>query len=185
MNLNTNTIDISGNLYLQDALTGDLSPLKEVSTKKKGKGRPAKRTTNQHYQVVQALLTMQQKDASNIAELNRAEWPEARQNWFDDIVYGSCNTSVGVNNGKLNVSIRDVKALLRLPEFSSKDVGTSMYTFTTDTRRQRLVAQAARHALDGINHYLHRNPSLLEALENLVMEWKHSGYWWDAGNYDQ
>ena len=41
MNLNTNTIDISGNLYLQDAPTGDLSPLKEASTKKKGKGRPA------------------------------------------------------------------------------------------------------------------------------------------------
>lgn len=182
MNLNTNTTNIGGILYQQDAVTGDLSHLKEASTKKKGKGRPPLKTKNKYYQIIQAILTIQQKDVSNITELNRAEWPEARQNWFDDIVYGSCNTSVGVNNGKLNVSIRDVKALLRLPEFSSKDVGASMYTFETDDRRQRAVAQAARHALDGINHYLHCNPSLLEALENLVLEWKHSGYWWDAGD---
>lgn len=151
MNLNTNTINIGGILYQQDVVTGDLSYLKEASTKKKGKGRPPSKYKNENYNIIRLAIDL-------------------GHGWLDDIIYGSCNTAAGTSNGKINVSIRDVIDLIRLPEFSSKDVGCSMYTFETSDRRQQLVAQAARHALNGINHYLYQNPSLKEALENLWIE---------------
>lgn len=151
MNLNTNTVNIGGVLYQQDAITGDLFHLKEVSTKKKGKGRPPSKYKNQNYNIIRLVIDL-------------------GHGWLDDIVYGSCNRAAGTSNGKINVSIRDVIDLLRLPEFSSKDVGCSMYTFETSDRRQQLVAQAARHALNGIAHHLHQNPNLKEALDNLWLE---------------
>ncbi len=151
MNLKSNKINIDGKLYEQNNITGDLTPLTEFRKATKGAGRPPAITINENYQVIRMALTL-------------------GQNWINDIIYGSCTTSAGVSNGRLNVRIKEATQLLCLPKFSSKDVGISLYTFNLSDRRQRLVAQAARHALDGINHYLQTHKSLWEALENFVLE---------------
>lgn len=162
MNLNTNLIKIGDNHYHQDRF-GNLKPVKQTNvvgspTGSSQRGRKPKVTQNPYADIIRLALKL-------------------KMNWVDDYIIGAAFTSAGCSNGKPNVSPDDVASLLCCEEICAKNVGVSMYTFEISLRRQQLVAQAARFALNGIDYFLHMNPSMLEAMENLVLE--HASSPWD------
>lgn len=171
MNLNTNLIKIGDNHYHQDRF-GNLKPVKQTyiagspvystTTGSSPRGRKPKVTQNPYADIIRVGLIR-------------------RMQWLEDYITGAVHTAGGVSNGKPNVAIGDVEKLLCCKEICAKNVGISMYTLRTDPRRQRAVAQAARFALNGIDYFLHMNPSILEAMENLVIE--HASSPW-AENFD-
>jgi hypothetical protein len=86
---------------------------------------------------------------------------ERKEEWFDNIVWGSCHTSGGVSAGKMNVKVGDVLSALYL-----KEISASACTGRDDSARKgRLIAQAARHAAHGIAMYLIGQPELLAQVE--------------------
>lgn len=86
---------------------------------------------------------------------------ERKEEWFDNIVWGSCHTSGGVSAGKMNVRVGDVLSALYL-----KEISASACTGRDDSARKgRLIAQAARHAAHGIAMYLIGNSELLAQVE--------------------
>src|SRR3989344_3111914 len=93
-----------------------------------------------------------------IAELS---FPEARPQWFDDIVFGSCLNSAGQSGNVCNVSMDEVTGALHLRTFVVQpllDAGMAR------RKAQRVIA-AARHAAHGLFTYLIRRPELLERYE--------------------
>ena len=74
--------------------------------------------------------------------------------WMDDIIMGACYTAVGDNNGKLNVSPSLVRAAVFLPQISTLMCQNIYSLDPISERTARRVAQAARFALGGIEHYL-------------------------------
>lgn len=167
MNLNTNLIKIGDHHYHQDRF-GNLKPLKQTNvvgspvysttTGSSQRGRKPKVTQNPYADIIRLALKL-------------------KMNWIDDYIIGAAFTSAGSSNSKPNVSPDDVASLLCCEEISAKNVGVSMYTFEISLRRQQLVAQAARFALNGVDYFFHKNPSMLEAMENLVLE--HASSPWD------
>jgi hypothetical protein len=84
-----------------------------------------------------------------------------RPQWFDDIVCGSIATSAGTSQGRLNVRPGQVFAALHLRRISVAALGQQEQS----CRGLQAVAQAARHTLRGLEHYLHRHPQVKELLE--------------------
>lgn len=77
--------------------------------------------------------------------------------WMDDIIMGACYTSVGDNKGKLNVSPSLVRTAVFLPQISTVMCQNIYSLEPISERTARRVAQAARFALGGIEHYLETN----------------------------
>lgn len=84
-----------------------------------------------------------------------------RPRWFDDIVCGSIATSAGASRGRLNVRPEQVIAALHLRTISVAALGQQ----ENSSRGLQAVAQAARHCLRGVEHYLHRRPQVRARLE--------------------
>lgn len=81
--------------------------------------------------------------------------------WLDDIIHGSIASSVGTTKGQLNVRSSEVTAALYLKAISVEAVKRP----DMPDRSARSIAQAARHAARGIDHYLNNQPQLLEVLK--------------------
>ncbi len=77
-----------------------------------------------------------------------------RPGWFQDIVYGSISRAAGTSKGRLNVRLSDVVSLLYMSEIST--VATSWKGLPA--RSSQAITQSARHVIDGVVHYLSRNP---------------------------
>lgn len=107
-----------------------------------GGGRPALRTENPLVNLI-PLLSLD------------------RPRWFDDIVYGSIATSASTSQGRLNVRPGQVIAALHLRTISVAALGQQ----ENSNRGLQAVAQAARHCLRGVEHYLHRHPQVRARLE--------------------
>lgn len=84
-----------------------------------------------------------------------------RPRWFEDIVYGSIASSVSSSQGRLNVRRGQVIAALHLRTLSVAALGQQ----ENSSRGLQAVAQAARHCLRGVEHYLHRHPQVRARLE--------------------
>lgn len=106
------------------------------------RGRPALRTENPLVNLI-PLLSLE------------------RPQWFDDLVYGSIATSVSTSQGRLNVRPGQVIAALHLRTISMAALGQQ----ENSSRGLQAVAQAARHCLRGVEHYLHRHPQVRARLE--------------------
>ena len=106
------------------------------------RGRPALRTENPLVNLI-PLLSLD------------------RPQWFDDIVYGSIATSANSSQGRLNVRPGQVIAALHLRTISVAALGCQ----ENSIRGLQAVAQAARHCLRGVEHYLHRHPKVRARLE--------------------
>lgn len=106
------------------------------------RGRPALRTENPLVNLI-PLLSLD------------------RPRWFDDIVYGSIATSASTSQGRLNVRPGQVIAALHLRTISVAALGQQ----ENSSRGLQAVAQAARHCLRGVEHYLHRHPQVRARLE--------------------
>ena len=74
--------------------------------------------------------------------------------WMDDIIMGACYTSAGVSKGKLNVNPAFVRVAVFLPVISTYTCQNIYSLEKISIRTARRIAQAARFALDGIQHYL-------------------------------
>ena len=151
----TNIIKIGEQNYHQDKY-GNLEPASNIKLKdKRTAGAPPKVTHNPFNKVIALAIKL-------------------KMDWVDDYIIGACFVSGGVSNGKPNVSMDDVKKLLHCETICSANVGASLLTLEVSKRRQQLVAQVARFALSGITMFLERNPTLLEAMQNLVIECRGS-----------
>lgn len=84
------------------------------------------------------------------------------QNWVEDYVMAACYTVAGANKGKLNVSPTHVYAAVKMP-----DISTAAVRDATGLGKSQgsLVAQCARHALDGMMMYLEHNPQVRDVLQ--------------------
>lgn len=102
-------------------------------------GRKAKVTENPLYEYIRFLTS------SRVSGI---------PSWMDDIIMGACYTAVGDNKGKLNVSPSLVRAAVFLPQISTTMCQNIYSLDPISERTARRVAQAARFALGGIEHYL-------------------------------
>lgn len=134
--------------------------LPKPSTRSKGAGRKPTTTPNPIYHIVHELTLKGH-----------------RPGWFDDILFGSCLTAAGQSRNVSNVSIKAVLGALHMRVFSVD----RLIACSTDKRKAQLVLKAARHAADGILHYLHRrHPERLEQLEAAAKAESECAYDWSA-----
>ncbi len=90
------------------------------------------------------------------------------QNWVEDYVMGACYTIAKANNGKLNVSPSHIFAAVKMDIISTESVGAAFRNFKGEPlgkTQVALIGQCARYALNGMQMYLDRNPTLYEALQ--------------------
>lgn len=137
-----------------------IQELPKPSTRSKGAGRKPTSTPNPIYQIVHELIPK-----------------ERRPGWFDDILFGSCLTAAGQSRNVSNVSIEAVLGALHMKVFSVD----RLIGFGTDKRKAQLILKAARHAADGVLHYLQRRyPERLEQLEVAAKIELECAYDWSA-----
>lgn len=84
------------------------------------------------------------------------------QNWVEDYVMAACYTVAKASKGKLNVSPQHVYAAVKMP-----DISTAAVRNATGLGKSQgsLIAQCARHALDGMMMYLEHNPQVRDILQ--------------------
>lgn len=84
------------------------------------------------------------------------------QNWVEDYVMAACYTVAKASKGKLNVSPQHVYAAVKMP-----DISTAAIRNATGLGKSQgsLIAQCARHALDGMMMYLEHNPQVRDVLQ--------------------
>lgn len=84
------------------------------------------------------------------------------QNWVEDYVMAACYTVAKASKGKLNVSPQHVYAAVKMP-----DISTAVVRNATGLGKSQgsLIAQCARHALDGMMMYLEQNPQVRDVLQ--------------------
>lgn len=111
------------------------------------RGRPAHRTDN----------TL----ARLLIHLAPDQWRQV-----DDIICGSIATTTGTNKGRLNVRPRQVRAMLQAPTISTE----LLRRRGVPERTARAIAQATRHSISGLEHYLTNRPDLLDYLEAEAQE---------------
>jgi len=88
--------------------------------------------------------------------------------WIDDHVYGACYVVAGISNGKLNASPCDVLRVCMLDSISTDSVQAVIrnhVNLPVSKPQARRLAQVARYAVGGINHYLHSNPDIKHHLD--------------------
>jgi len=83
--------------------------------------------------------------------------------WLDDIVTGSIATSASSSKGQLNVRPSAVYAALFLHDVTAAAVRHG----DMSERTSQAVAQSARHAARGIDHYLAMNPKVRSEFQKL------------------
>lgn len=91
-----------------------------------------------------------------------------RHGWVDDYVHGACMTVGGVNNGKMNVSPSHVLRACMLDEISTEIVKSVIRLEglrTMSDQQARRVCQCARFAIDGMELYLERKPTVHQQLK--------------------
>ncbi|MNH89459.1 hypothetical protein D3C81_787070 [compost metagenome] len=84
------------------------------------------------------------------------------QNWVEDYVMAACYTVAKTSKGKLNVSPQHVYTAVKMP-----DISTAAVRNATGLGKSQgsLVAQCARHALDGMMMYLEHNQQVQDVLQ--------------------
>lgn len=88
--------------------------------------------------------------------------------WVDDYVHGACMTVGGVTNGKMNVSPSHVLRACMLDEISTevvKKVIRLRELRTMSDQQARRICQCARFAIEGMELYLERNPTVQAHLQ--------------------
>lgn len=92
--------------------------------------------------------------------------------WLDDIVTGSIATSASSSKGRLNVRSSAVYAALFLDVVTAAAVKRGEMS----ERTSQAVAQSARHAVRGIDHYLAMNPEVHSQFQKLYEMEKAQAY---------
>ena len=103
--------------------------------------------------------------------------------WVDDYVFGACVVVAGINNGKMNVSPSHVLRACLLNEISTEIVKRVIRLAglrTMSDQQARRICQCARFALDGMELYLERNPTVRQGLQ-FEVDFTYSYY---EGNAD-
>lgn len=91
-----------------------------------------------------------------------------RRGWIDDYVFGACTVVGGLSGGKLNVNPSHVLRACLLSEISTeivKHVIRLKDLCMMSDQQARRVCQCARFALDGMELYLDRNPTMRQGLQ--------------------
>lgn len=105
--------------------------------------------------------------ANQIASLLKVAHAEHR-GWVDDYVYGSCYVAAGDSNDKLNVKPSHVLRACLLNEISVEVVKRVIRLEglrTMSDQQARRICQCARFAIDGMEFYLERNPTVRQQLQ--------------------
>lgn len=105
--------------------------------------------------------------SNQIASLLKVAHAEHR-GWVDDYVFGACATVARVSNGKLNASPSHILQACLLDEISVavvKKVIRLDGLRTMDDRTAQRICQCARFAIDGMEFYLERNPTVRQQLQ--------------------
>lgn len=105
--------------------------------------------------------------ANQIASLLKVAHAEHR-GWVDDYVYGSCYVAAGDSNDKLNVKPTHVLRACLLDEISVEVVKRVIrldWLRTMSDQQARRICQCARLAIDGMELYLERNPTVRQQLQ--------------------
>ena len=103
--------------------------------------------------------------------------------WVDDYVFGACVVVARINKGKMNVSPSHVLRACLLDEISTEIVKRVIRLSglrTMSDQQARRVCQCARFALDGMELYLERNPTVRQGLQ-FEVDFTYSYY---EGNAD-
>lgn len=109
------------------------------------RGRPALRTENTLFHLMPALSA-------------------CRPHWFDDILYGSIAVAAGSSKGRLNVRPGEVWAALHMKEITV----AALRQREVSERSAQAIAQAARHTIRGVEHYMCRHPHSRAPLDAFV-----------------
>lgn len=105
--------------------------------------------------------------ANQISSLLKVAHAE-RRGWIDDFVFGACATVGLVSNGKLNVSPSHVLRACLLDEISVEVVKRVIRLEglrTMSDQQARRICQCARFAIDGMELFLERNPTVQQQLQ--------------------
>jgi hypothetical protein len=105
--------------------------------------------------------------SNKIASLLKVAHAEHR-GWVDDYVYGSCYVAAGDSNDKLNVKPTHVLRACLLDEISVEVVKRVIRLDglrTISDQQARRICQCARLAIDGMELYLERNPTVRQQLQ--------------------
>lgn len=105
--------------------------------------------------------------SNKIASLLKVAHAEKR-GWVDDYVYGSCYVAAGDSNDKLNVKPTHVLRACLLDEISVEVVKRVIRLDglrTMSDQQARRICQCARFAIDGMELYLERNPTVRQGLQ--------------------
>ncbi len=122
---------------LKAALT-KLDPLSpQAAPKTTKRGRPPKRYANPVSRVLPLL-------------------EDTDEGWLFDVIYGSIATAAGSKEGRLQVRPSWVRLALYLDEITAAEAGRDGMSL----RSAQEVAKAARHAAQGIQSYIQRNPKV-------------------------
>ena len=103
--------------------------------------------------------------------------------WVDDYVFGACVVVARINKGKMNVSPSHVLRACLLDEISTEIVKRVIRLSglrTMSDQQARRVCQCARFALEGMELYLERNPTVRQGLQ-FEVDFTYSYY---EGNAD-
>ncbi|MCO6059921.1 hypothetical protein NG726_25085 [Pseudomonas sp. MOB-449] len=135
-----------------DVVTADHMQLSVEPTRNpKGAGRKPKSTVNPIAHIVAEL----------VSKPRGQEALPGRPRWLDDILFGSCLAAAGQSQNVCNVEMNAVLAALHMKKFEVQAVMAGGVA----KRKAQLIIQAARHAAEGIHHYLLRHPDLLKGYE--------------------
>lgn len=91
-----------------------------------------------------------------------------RLGWIDDYVYGACITVGKDSNGKMNVSPSHVLRACMLDEISTENVKSVIRLEglrTMSDQQARRICQCARFAIEGMEFYLERNPTVRQQIQ--------------------
>ncbi|MFK3942022.1 hypothetical protein ACI2KC_10085 [Pseudomonas monteilii] len=96
---------------------------------------------------------------------------ELNLHWFDDYIMGACYVSMREDHGRLDVSPTDIRRICKLDTISAKGVKSLIWNheirFVSQRHAQRL-ANVAMFAIEGIEIFLDRNPSIKSKLTVLA-----------------